>query len=112
MRAAFSAHAVMISAGATVRKAGGEAGQSVWVVSDPAAAGKASSYTVWEALDILGNPVIKARPSTPALTSSFMDNYEVVLYPQATIGSISTADGTKAWEVDNDSTNPDNLQTG
>jgi uncharacterized protein YjbI with pentapeptide repeats len=119
VRAAFSALGVTISASATVLDvanpepqgptAGGQSGQSIWVVSDPAAAG---SYTVWEAIDFAGTQVINARPSTPELTKLFSDNYAVVLFPQATIGSISTADETKAWVIDNDSTNPDNFQTG
>ena len=77
VRAAFSALGVTISASATVLDvanpepqgptAGGQSGQSIWVVSDPAAAG---SYTVWEAIDFAGTQVINARPSTPELSSA------------------------------------------
>jgi pentapeptide repeat protein len=113
VRAAFKDHGVTLSTGTTVQTVECDKEGSAWLLKDPMRGpGQSAEYTVWDGNDSLGNKAIKAQPRAPNLNKLFQDGYAVTLACQATILPIDVADGSKAWEVDNDSSNPENLQTG
>jgi hypothetical protein len=106
VRAAFKDHGVTLSTGTTVQTVECDKEGSAWLLKDPIRGpGQSAEYTVWDGNDSLGNKAINAQPSAPNLNKLFQDGYAVNLAWQATILPIDAADGSKAWEVDNDSSN-------
>ncbi|MGN6756556.1 MAG: pentapeptide repeat-containing protein [Thermomicrobiales bacterium] len=79
-----------------------------WQVLDP---GSAGNYTVWHGYDDLGSEALLARPSLPALQQVFTQ-YNAVAGTLRWQASISAGTATNVWLLDNDSTNPKNLQLG
>ena len=116
VQAAFKQKGVQLSSATSVRVVDRDPKTSkgvAWQLTDPSPAkGNPSEYTVWAGYDPLGDSVIVARPDLPQVRELFLDKYEIHLRPQTTVTSSDATDGTKAWTIDNDSTNPSNLDTG
>ena len=81
---------------------------SAWQVLDTAGTG---AYTVWYGFDDLGDETLLTRPSLPEMQQVFA-RYPAVAGTLRWQASISSGTIAQSWLLDNDSTNPNNLQLG
>jgi hypothetical protein len=103
VRKAFQDEGATVSANATVRLAANQ----VWEIADPTPA-----YNIWKTWNVDANhtwDVLAARPVVPALQGLFLSARQIKLSLRLTVQE--EADGM-SWSIDNDSDNPENLDTG
>ncbi|MEY2499419.1 MAG: hypothetical protein QOD12_2975 [Verrucomicrobiota bacterium] len=100
---AFQQEGVTVSANAIIRSIA----SNVWEVADPT-----PTYNIWKTWTVDEKTtveVLAAAPTVPALASFFLTALQIKLSPRLTV---QVGEDDKSWIIDNDSDNPENLDTG